>query len=192
MTDQNPTATGERQATASAEPRSQMSGRNSESPIRNPYLKVFGADIGAFEFELREGTITIGRSQDADVRLPNRSVSRAHARITRSEGQFALEDANSTSGTSVNGERIESHILKHGDTIKIATYTLQFFTHHALSVAEEAAARAKLLLRGEYSTVPSNTRVRFRTLDLGSPSVFESGETLMIGQGGLLIHTPTP
>ncbi|UCE59901.1 MAG: FHA domain-containing protein [Phycisphaerales bacterium] len=166
--------------------------QDTSAPPRAPYLDVFGADIGIFEVPLRQQAVTIGRSPDADITLPNRSVSRVHARIAWRDGEYTVEDAESTSGTTVNEKRIDTHTLGHGDTIQIAMYTLQFRTHHTPAGAEEAAAQAKKLLRGDYCTLPSTMRLRFRALKLRQSSVFESGDTLQVGQGGLLIPTATP
>lgn len=66
---------------------------------------------------------TLGRWEDNDVVLPDRLVSRHHARIRLVGTQFVLEDLQSTNGTFVNGERIsERHILQDGDSIQIAPH----------------------------------------------------------------------
>ena len=187
MTHQDPSATAQQQDAPGAELTSERSDKGAQPSTGNPYLKVFGADTGASEFELRKRTVTIGRSEDNDITLPNHTVSRAHAKITRGEGGFTLTDANSTIGTTANGRPIETHTLKHGDSIQIAMYVLQFRTHHVLPGAEKAAAKAKSLLRGDYCTVPSTMRVKFRALTIG-----QAGENVQVGQGGLLIPTTTP
>lgn len=70
---------------------------------------------------IERDTTTLGRFEDNDVVLPDRLVSRHHARIRREGSQFMLEDNGSTNGTFVNGERIaRSHLLQDGDTIQIA------------------------------------------------------------------------
>lgn len=185
MTHKYQGAGGGRPAAATAE-------RKAGSNKDGPYLMLFGADIGASEYELRKRTITIGRSSDNDLQLPNRAVSRGHATITHQGDEYTLVDAGSTSGTTVNGEPVESRVLKHGDTIGIAMYMLQFCTHREQQGATEAAAQAKLLLRAEYCSLPSTMHARYRVLEFGSTSAFESGNTLKIGQGGLLIPTSEP
>lgn len=185
MTHKNQGAGGGQSATATAQ-------RKFGSSKEGPYLKLFGVDIGVSEFELHKRTITIGRSMNNDLRLPNRSVSRGHATISHQGDEYTLVDANSTSGTTVNGEAVESRVLQHGDTIGIAMYMLQFCTHREQQGAQEAAAQAKLLLRAEYCSLPSTMGARYRVLEFGSTSAFESGNTLKIGQGGLLIATSEP
>jgi hypothetical protein len=185
MTHKYQGAGGGRPAAATAE---RKVGSNKEGP----YLKLFGVDIGVSEFELHKRTITIGRSSNNDLQLPNRAVSRGHATITHQGDEYTLIDANSTSGTTVNGEPVESRVLQHGDTIGIAMYLLQFCTYREQQGVEEAAAQAKLLLRAEYCSLPSTMQVRYRLLEFGPMSAFESGNTLKIGQGGLLIPTSEP
>ncbi len=192
MMDQQPIADGEPQAVASAEPGGNASDNEVQPSAGNPYLRVFGPDIAAFECELSRNTTSIGRLDNAHVTLPNRGVSRIHATIARDEGQFVLTDNNSTSGTSVNGRPVERHVLQHGDSIRIGTYMLQFQTRRTDSSAEEAAARARLLLRSEFSVLPSTVRLRYRTLTVEPSGLFESGDTLKMGRGGLLIPTSTP
>lgn len=52
--------------------------------------------------------IVLGKNQqEADVCIPGRSVSRIHARLEQTEGEYYLEDLNSTNGTYVNGELLE-------------------------------------------------------------------------------------
>ena len=93
--------------------------KNGERRSRNPYLKVFGPDIGVLEVELREKPVTVGRADDADIRLPHPEVSRAHARIIYNHDRYTLEDVGSSHGTIVNRQRVSTHPLTHGDTVQI-------------------------------------------------------------------------
>jgi hypothetical protein len=161
-------------------------------PVTKPYLKVFGPDVGVFEYELPARLVTIGRSPEADIQLPNPRVSRAHATITCEADGFVLQDAGSTAGTVVNGQPTDRHELRHGDTIQIGLYILEFRTHGVLPGAVEAAAQAKLLLRGKYCLLPSIMRLRYRPLSIAPKEVFRTGDTLKIGHGGLLIPTANP
>ncbi len=192
MTDENTIPEGSRDIGANEGLQAALYDGGPEPRAGTPYLKIFGPDIGAFEFELPNRTISVGRSEDTDIMLPNRGVSRVHARIACGMGQFTLEDAESTSGTAVNGRTCERHVLEHGDCVEIGTYVLQFRTHREIPGADEAAARAKMLLRSDFCTLPSSMRIKYRTLVLGASDVFASGDTLEIGTGGMLIPTATP
>ena len=70
--------------------------------------------------------LTIGRRSDSTIRLIDAKVSRNHARIFETDGGFLIEDTKSSNGTFVNGEKIESRLLKHGDTITIGFTQLRF------------------------------------------------------------------
>ena len=63
--------------------------------------------------------LTIGRRSDNTVRLIDVKVSRNHAKILATAEGFLIEDLKSSNGTYVNGENIESHLLRPGDTITI-------------------------------------------------------------------------
>jgi hypothetical protein len=67
---------------------------------------------------------TIGRAEDADLRIADDCVSRKHARVSAAPSQggtaLRLSDLGSSNGTFVNGQRILSeHLLAPGDLIEI-------------------------------------------------------------------------
>lgn len=163
-----------------------------DQSVQRPYLQVFGPDTGVFEFYLPFGSVTIGRSDHADIWLPHHTVSRVHATVSLDRGEYILEDANSNYGTIVNNKRVDNHILRHGDSIQISMYVLQFRAHQALPGAAMAAARAKLLLRSKFCLLPSAMRLKIRTLNVAPADIFKPGDTLKIGHGGLLIPADEP
>ncbi|MGI9519608.1 MAG: EAL domain-containing protein [Pirellulaceae bacterium] len=67
----------------------------------------------------------IGRSSEADLTLPSRSVSGIHAKILEEGGELWLHDLGSTNGTFVNGERITKVCLRDGDTVQFAAVVFQ-------------------------------------------------------------------
>ena len=68
---------------------------------------------------LRNGSNVIGRGQDCDLQVSDQGVSRRHIDI-QYDGRYAVVyDLGSTNGTSVNGQPIGSHQLRHGDVIRI-------------------------------------------------------------------------
>lgn len=190
--DQNLETTHQSLTAPTAGPEPDVLEKIDESSPQSPYLKVFGPDIGVVEYELSDKTVTIGRDEQADIRLPDPSVSRAHATVTCSEGKYTLQDVGSKSGTKVNRKDIQNHVLSHGDSAQIGSYVLQYRTYSALPGAAAAAKRAKLLLHSQFSLLPSGIRLRFRTLAVGPQEIFASGDTLRIGQSGLLIPVSTP
>jgi hypothetical protein len=75
------------------------------------------------EVALDRDEITIGRREDNVVHLPDRNVSRRHARLLRKNGSVLLEDLRSANGTRVNGVRITEPVsLANGDLVSIGDY----------------------------------------------------------------------
>ena len=91
------------------------------------------------QFPLSDQDANIGRwdadggvfpDVDLDTDDPEAKVSRRHARISRRDGQYLIEDLGSTNGTFVNrGHRLasgERHPLKDGDEIIVGKTFLRF------------------------------------------------------------------
>lgn len=74
---------------------------------------------------LKRETI-IGRSKDNDIALPDHTVSRKHARITKDESGYLLADLGSFNGTFVNDRSIQKTRLNHKDRIKIGANEITF------------------------------------------------------------------
>jgi len=75
------------------------------------------------EVPLDRDEITIGRREDNLVHLPDRNVSRRHARLVQRDGAVLLEDLRSANGTLLNGVRISEPVpLGDGDLIRIGNY----------------------------------------------------------------------
>jgi DNA-binding winged helix-turn-helix (wHTH) protein len=63
----------------------------------------------------------IGRGSDCHIILPERQVSRYHAKVIHSNGKFSLVDLDSKNGTHLNGRQVKgSAPLRDGDEIQIA------------------------------------------------------------------------
>ena len=80
---------------------------------------VAGPQTGRnFTFDQHD-TFMIGRSEDSHFCLPHdRFFSRHHCIVEIAPPQAFLRDLGSTNGTFVNGIRVESTYLKHGDRIQ--------------------------------------------------------------------------
>ena len=63
---------------------------------------------------------TIGRATGADFIIDAALVSRVHCRVTAlAGGELEITDLESTNGTYVNGERIDSARLASGDRLQV-------------------------------------------------------------------------
>jgi len=76
---------------------------------------------------LRQET-TIGRSKENDLVLLDHTVSRKHAKITKTDQGHLLLDLGSFNGTVLNETLIQSAFLKHEDIIKIGLNTLTYLS----------------------------------------------------------------
>ncbi len=85
--------------------------------MASPRLEV-NDPLGRRTVPLDRDSVTIGRRNEADVRLTGTDVSRDHAELVRVAGHFVVKDHGSRFGTFVNGEQVADRELKHGDTIR--------------------------------------------------------------------------
>ncbi len=83
-------------------------------------------DVLVFEAPGEGEEKIIGRRVDADVVLPNSSVSRRHARVLCAGGQYFVEDLGSSLGTYLNGQRVDVMTpFAPGDELLIASFTVR-------------------------------------------------------------------
>ncbi len=76
---------------------------------------------GGQRWRLDRPEVIIGRSPTCDIILPDRQVSRRHARIFRQGDAYFGEDRGSKNGTWVNGQPVREPVpLQDGDEIQIA------------------------------------------------------------------------
>lgn len=88
-------------------------------PRRDCFLVVLDGPRTGDLYRLRSGELVVGRTRDADLRMPEEQVSRVHARITRRNGLVWIEDLGSTHGTFRNGERVTAPVrLRDGDVVR--------------------------------------------------------------------------
>jgi len=100
-------------------------------PRTRPLLTVLtGPEKGAvFSFSTVEATI--GRSEDAEISIPDMGLSRIHARVSRKSGGYYLEDAGSTNGTFVDDIRIDGEVrLPVGARFRLGQRTVLSLTLH--------------------------------------------------------------
>lgn len=77
-------------------------------------------------FAIRQERVAIGRDAGNDIRLPEPAVSSRHAVVITRMGQSTMHDLNSSNGTWINGHKIESQPLKHGDVVQFGRLSMTF------------------------------------------------------------------
>ncbi|MGD1995313.1 MAG: FHA domain-containing protein [Anaerolineae bacterium] len=96
---------------------------NARNLTEVPMLVFYEGKLAGQRRLIEGERVLIGRGSDCDVILPERQVSRHHARIERTrDGTYLLYDLGSKNGTHVNAEvvRGEPRLLQDGDEIQIA------------------------------------------------------------------------
>ena len=68
----------------------------------------------------------VGRGADADLRLEDTGVSRAHAELRLDGSTVRVVDLQSTNGTLLNGRRVRIATLRDGDRLDLGATTLVF------------------------------------------------------------------
>jgi hypothetical protein len=85
-----------------------------------PFLIAQGGSLQGQRW-LIKSQLVIGRDNQCEIVVPDRQVSRQHARVTYTKEGVYLEDLESKNGTFVNNKRMEQGIyLREGDEIQIA------------------------------------------------------------------------
>ncbi|MEO5762590.1 MAG: SpoIIE family protein phosphatase [Vicinamibacteria bacterium] len=89
-----------------------------------PELVLKSAD-GEHRIKVDLPRMTLGRSRDADIFIPDQWLSRMHAEIRFDRGALTVADLGSKNGTLVNGSRIQGPTsLRTGDQIKLGDHTV--------------------------------------------------------------------
>jgi Protein of unknown function (DUF3662)/FHA domain len=72
------------------------------------------------------GPWTVGRSQENDIVVRDPNVSRRHARLSRADNGFIVEDLGSTNGTLLDGAPIDRERIESGDELTFGQSTARF------------------------------------------------------------------
>jgi hypothetical protein len=92
----------------------------------------------------------IGRDAGCAVVLPNTAVSRRHAKLTRAEGTWSIEDLETPNGTLLNDQPLRKATLAHKDAIRIGRFRIEFLMEDQLDEEE----RRQLALLYEHGRSP--------------------------------------
>ena len=102
----------------------------------------------AFPFD--QARIVLGRAPSADVRIPSRTVSEAHASVQMRGSDWLLTDLGSRNGTKHNGQRVppeRTKKLQDGDLLELGNYVLSFHTGVVMTEPMSAERTAELARR---------------------------------------------
>jgi pSer/pThr/pTyr-binding forkhead associated (FHA) protein len=115
----------------------------------HPRLIVTDA-LGRRIVPIDKDIFSMGRRSESDLRLAGADISRLHAEIVRSGEVCVVHDRQSTFGTFVNDEKVESRTLSHGDRLRLgqsADVEIMFAIGADAPSAEKSAVSAAIELR---------------------------------------------
>jgi two-component system cell cycle response regulator len=120
--------------------REDLSDQNSTAVLPTPHALRAGSRDKACLLVLAGGPLgkvvavgnrlTVGRSAEAGLSIPDEGLSRTHLHIERTaSGTFRAVDAQSRNGTFINGQRIRESVLQDGDKICVGARTILRFSY---------------------------------------------------------------
>lgn len=93
--------------------------------IYEPRLVVVDGSVAGTQYPLERERLIIGRGPDVDLAFEDAEMSRQHLALEFRSGAFRLRDLDSTNGTLLNGSRVHSGELTHGDRFDIGSLGFQ-------------------------------------------------------------------
>ncbi|OGV59988.1 MAG: hypothetical protein A2283_10555 [Lentisphaerae bacterium RIFOXYA12_FULL_48_11] len=104
-------------------------------------------------YPLHEGVTTIGRESDNKIQVLRANISRHHAKITNMPSVCQVEDLDSINGTFVDGERIKSMVLKHGNEVRFGDEVFRFEAQGSVGSDDVMFMQRDYSVRAQMDTV---------------------------------------
>jgi pSer/pThr/pTyr-binding forkhead associated (FHA) protein len=100
-------------------------------PAEAPRLVVLNTDFAGKDFPCLKTEMRIGRTDDNDIALDHRSLSRTHCKLVREDnGDWRVIDMQSANGLMVNGEPYAQVTLRPGDVLELGHVKFKFVGPH--------------------------------------------------------------
>ena len=116
--------------------------------------------------------ISIGRTNDNDIVLENRGVSRKHALIEFNNNAAVIIDNESLNGTFVNNRKISEEVLRNDDVITIGKYALVYHSEATQGNASAADFDGTIVLKTKrQKELLENTKLERELVDRYGGSV---------------------
>jgi pSer/pThr/pTyr-binding forkhead associated (FHA) protein len=98
------------------------------APVGYGKLVVLSSNFAGKEFELSRPQMIVGRTDENDLVVNHRSISRNHAKLVREPdtGRYTISDLQSSNGVRVNGQDYGKVELRRGDVIDLGHVRLRF------------------------------------------------------------------
>jgi len=89
---------------------------------------IHGMGLGS-RADVDDARVLVGRSQDADLCISHKSVSREHCHIWRDGDDYRIRDLGATNATRVNDVPVAEATLADGDHVTVGESILKFISH---------------------------------------------------------------
>ncbi len=89
------------------------------------YLRIIYPESQCKCYELQDKPLTIGRGNDADIKLNDDLISRNHCKVSILNDQLIVEDLGSTNGTLIDGKTISCQVLKFDERLQVGPYVMK-------------------------------------------------------------------
>ncbi|MEN0065828.1 MAG: FHA domain-containing protein [Myxococcota bacterium] len=87
---------------------------------------VVGTGMAGSSYPVTSRGLSIGRSEDRDVVIPDPAASRHHCQLSQQGNDYMLRDMGSANGIFVNGVRVRECTLADNDVIRIGNTEMRF------------------------------------------------------------------
>lgn len=95
-------------------------------PERPHLLEIVDGPGRGTRFRLDAFSYELGRGTQASLQLDSDEVSRLHAKLTRTDGEYTIEDADSRNGILLNGIRVHAAVLRDGDEVQLGDVVMKY------------------------------------------------------------------
>lgn len=113
------------------------------SPYQSSVFLIVNKQI----IPLTKPVTTLGRQLENDIVFHEDFLSRFHAAIVQENDKYVLYDKESTSGTFVNGKKIDRCVLNSGDLISLANIYIMFVNNNP-KIAGKSLSTTQSLQKG--------------------------------------------
>lgn len=110
----------------------------------SPYHQGVFLIINKQMIPLTKAVTTLGRQIGNDIVFQEECLSRFHAEILQENNRYILVDKDSTSGTFVNGRKIDRCVLNSGDLIALANIFIMFVNNNPKIVGKSMGTTQSL------------------------------------------------
>ena len=84
-------------------------------------LVVLNSNLAGLDFQITKPEVVLGRTEDNDIVVNHRSISRNHAKVVLEGESYKIIDLGSANGVRVNGEDYGKVELRRGTSSSSAT-----------------------------------------------------------------------